>query len=106
MEQIVEWYALRKRFNKLNRWSGLLVAPMIKAIHFRQDLVENTIPSTSSVASGITTGLSNRIQLIEEHYTRSSGTSLVEDITEIEEIQWSWSSRWSSSRADSPDSQW
>ena len=42
-----------------------------------------TVSSTSTITSGVTTGLGNRIQLVEEHHARSSGAGLVEDITDV-----------------------
>ena len=41
------------------------------------------VSSTSTVTSRVTTGLGNRIQLVEEHRARSSGVGLVEDIMDV-----------------------
>jgi hypothetical protein len=48
-----------------------------------QKLVDDTVASTAGITRRSTTGLGNGIQLVKEHNARSSGTSLVEDITDV-----------------------
>lgn len=53
------------------------------AVHLGKELVDDTVGSTASIADGATTGLGNRIQLIEENNARSSGAGLVKDVTNV-----------------------
>lgn len=87
--------------------SGLLVAPMTNTFFFEvmpsisgkvsqdarthwggyiltsQELVDDTVRSTTGIANGTATGLGNRVQLVEEDNAGSGRTRLVEDVADV-----------------------
>ncbi|KAI6757217.1 hypothetical protein HG531_003042 [Fusarium graminearum] len=52
-------------------------------VHLCEKLVDNTVGSTAGVTHGTTTGLGNGVKLVKEDNTRSSGTGLVKDVSDV-----------------------
>src|SRR4051812_33295710 len=48
-----------------------------------EQLVDNAVRCTASIANRPTTGLGNGVQLVEEHDARGGGTGLVEDVADV-----------------------
>lgn len=55
----------------------------VHAVHLRQDLVENTVTGTSSIARRSATRFCDRIQLVKEHDTWSRSTGFIKNVTNI-----------------------
>jgi hypothetical protein len=52
-------------------------------MHTCQELIDNTIKCSACITNRSTTRLGNRIQLVKENHARSSGASLVENVTDV-----------------------
>ncbi|KAI6751078.1 hypothetical protein HG530_013992 [Fusarium avenaceum] len=52
-------------------------------VHLGQELVDNTVGSTTGVTHGATTCLGNGVKLVKEDNTRSGSASLVKDVSDV-----------------------
>jgi hypothetical protein len=48
-----------------------------------QDLIENSVTGTATIATTASSRLGNRVELVKEHDTRSSSSSLVKDVSDV-----------------------
>lgn len=55
----------------------------VHTIHLSKNLVQNTVTSTSTIASAGSTRFRDGVQFIEEHDTRCRRAGLVEDVTDV-----------------------